>query len=78
MAQGLKPEPVVLVDLSVNGQPYKAKIWNCGEGRWCLVEAKLPDGTRLPGSGREGVCMDALLEAHELVSAHVYTRIKRI
>lgn len=78
MARGLKPDAVVCVDLSVNGQPYKAKIWNSGENQWCLVEAELADGTRFPGAGREGSCMDALLEAHDLVSVYVYSRIKRI
>lgn len=78
MARGLTSEAVMFVDLSIDGQCYRARVWNCGEHRWCLVAAELPDGTRLPGSGREGLCVDVLLEAHERVSDYLASRIKRI
>jgi len=78
MARGLTSEAVVSVDLSINGQHYRARLWNCGEHRWCLIAAELPDGTRLVGSGREGACVDALLEAQERVSDYLAHRIKRV
>lgn len=64
------PDDVSIVRLAVEGNAYQAKLWRLATGRWKLLSVELGERLSVPGSGREGTCLDVLLEAEDVARAH--------